>query len=128
MNGNTFAFVALAVEPTKATMYMDTGTGLVSSVNNVAHANATFGQVRLGIDPTARYFKGELDEAAIYSRALTVGEVGALAANAIYGTTTRPFFSLQPVSQTVIAGTTATLASSASGSLPLRNRMIRIEM
>ena len=66
-----WAFVALVVEPTKATMYMDAGAGLVSAVDNVAHANSTFDQVRLGIDPTARWFNGELDEAAVFNRALS---------------------------------------------------------
>jgi hypothetical protein len=114
-----WAFVALVVEPTKATMYMDDGTGLVSSVNNVTHANSTFGQVRLGIDPSARFFKGELDEAAVFARALSASEVAALSANGIYGTTTRPFFGLEPVSRTVVAGTPAAFTASASGSLPI---------
>jgi hypothetical protein len=114
-----WAFVALVVEPTKATMYMDTGAGLVSAVNNVTHANASFGQVRLGIDPTTRFFKGELDEAAVFGRALSLNEVSTLAATAIYGSTTRPFFSRQPVSQTVIVGNTAAFSASVSGSVPI---------
>jgi hypothetical protein len=48
-----------------------------------------------------------------------LNEVSTLAATAIYGSTTRPFFSRQPVSQTVIVGNTAAFSASVSGSVPI---------
>ena len=114
-----WAFVALVVEPTKATMYMDAGTGLVSAVDNVAHANCTFDQVRLGIDPTARFFNGDLDEAAVFNRALSLDEITTLHAAAFYGSTTKPFFTRQPASQPIVVGSTLTLTAAVFGSMPI---------
>jgi len=78
---NRAVFVALVVEPTKATMYMyDHGT-LYSSVNNVSHNVEEFGGVtRIGHDISndKRRFKGGIDDVRIYADALSEAEIYAL--------------------------------------------------
>ncbi len=71
---NTWTFVALVVEPGKATLYMNNGSGFQSAVNTVTHAAAKFGSVYIGRDPsqTSRHFRGAIDDARIYNEALTV--------------------------------------------------------
>src|SRR5690606_25720003 len=77
---NQWTFVALVVEPTKATIYMNAGAGLVSATNEANHApeefdgTLCFGQDSLG----SRFFNGTMDEVAIFDRALTPAEIGAL--------------------------------------------------
>jgi hypothetical protein len=76
-----WTFVALVVEPTKATVYMKDATGLHSAVNAVAHAPAAFaGETRLGSDvcSNSRYFRGMLDDIAIWNRALAPEEIAVL--------------------------------------------------
>ena len=65
-------FVALVIEPNKATLYMyDNGT-LYSSSQNIVHDIEEFnGPLWIGRDPTQnRYFKGAIDDVRIYSTAL----------------------------------------------------------
>ncbi len=77
---NQWTFVALVVEPSKATIYMNPGTGLVSATNTVAHALEEFdATLYLGQDPAgARFFNGSLDEVAIFNRALSPADIGRL--------------------------------------------------
>lgn len=73
-----WAFVALVIEPTKATMYLNGGSGLVSAVNNVSHAIEEFNNtLYLGRDTAAstRYFKGTIDDVRIFPRALPLAEI-----------------------------------------------------
>lgn len=75
---NTWTFCALVVEPTKATLYMKPDGGVIqTAVNNVTHAAAAFsGNWSLGQDPAGgRYFKGQLDDARIYTRSLSATEI-----------------------------------------------------
>lgn len=73
----TWTFVALVVEPGKATMYMNDGSGFQSAVNNTSHAAAAFGNVAIGHDPaqSSRHFLGAIDEARIYNEALSQTEL-----------------------------------------------------
>ncbi len=70
-------YVALAVTPTKATMYMYDGTTWSAAVNEVAHPVQAFADVtRLGADQdAARFFSGWIDEAAIYAKTLSEGQL-----------------------------------------------------
>lgn len=77
-----WAYVALVVEPDKATIYMNDGTGMQSAVNVSSHAIEAFdAQTALGVDPTggARFFNGAMDDVRIYGRALSAAEVTAIA-------------------------------------------------
>ncbi|MCP3904868.1 MAG: hypothetical protein GY715_14675 [Planctomycetes bacterium] len=78
---DTWAFVALVVEPDHATMYMHDGTTMLSSVNAVAHGIEAFDAVtHLGWDSTsaARHFGGVIDDVRIHDYALDTAEITSL--------------------------------------------------
>lgn len=76
-----WTFVALVVEPTRATIWMDDGTGLRSATTAVPHGVEEFdGTLRLGWDekkPTRRLF-GALDDVRIHGWALDAQEIADL--------------------------------------------------
>lgn len=77
-----WALVAVVIEPTKATIYLHDGTTLQSAVHTVNHAAAAFsGTTYLGWDSRfgSRRYKGLLDDARIYRRALSAAEITDLA-------------------------------------------------
>ncbi len=78
--GNQWTFVAMVIEPGKATVYMDDGTTLKSTVNNVAHSVQTIGGGHLGDDYGYRYFKGSIDDVRIYDYSMTRAEIEAVIA------------------------------------------------
>ena len=93
-----WTYVALAVSPSQATMYMYDGTTWSSANNVMAHGPATFAaQTLIGYDSAdaARHYSGRLDEAAVYNKALTVGQ---LRSHALAGfcDTNRPTFVTDP--------------------------------
>ncbi len=72
-----WAFVALVVEPQRATLYLDAGS-LQSAVHAAAHGIEEFdGELKLGHDPadTTRRFRGSIDEARVHDHALTSAEI-----------------------------------------------------
>jgi hypothetical protein len=76
---NEWTFVALVVEPEKATMYMGTASGLASAVNTATHNPAALADpFYLGRDRTDRPLVGLIDEAAIFKRSLGANEIGTL--------------------------------------------------
>ncbi len=78
---NQWSFVALVVEPTKATMYLLNANGMQSAVNAVTHAARAFtDNIRIGGDPNgdARTFNGLIDEVAIFNAALSPSEIQGL--------------------------------------------------
>ncbi|MEN9359293.1 MAG: hypothetical protein RL095_828 [Verrucomicrobiota bacterium] len=77
----TWTFVAIAVEPTKATLVMRPAGGTLSSaVNTVAHDVDEFNSsLLLGRDTSgSRRFKGAIDEVRVYSRTLSLAELTTL--------------------------------------------------
>ena len=69
-------FVALVVEPTQATLYLDSGSGLFSSANSLAHGPATWSAVQFGSDPQGgRDYSGSMDDVAVYTYALAPDEI-----------------------------------------------------
>ena len=69
-------FVALVVEPTQATVYMDSGWGLWSAANTLAHGTVAWSGVRFGSDPQGgRDYKGSMDDVAVYAYALPADEI-----------------------------------------------------
>jgi hypothetical protein len=77
---NEWVFVALVVEPAKATLYLSDGT-LSSAINEIDHRIEEFdGVTRIGHDvhTEGRYFKGTIDDVRIYNYALSQAEVEAL--------------------------------------------------
>lgn len=75
-----WTFVALVIEPTKATMYMNSGSGFTSAVNAVSHGKYSFGAVHIGSDPTGgRVFSGAIDEPRVYGVALSQADLTQVA-------------------------------------------------
>jgi hypothetical protein len=68
---------------------------------------------------TERFFSGDIDEVAIYNKALSATAIAAMYATAAYGSIAAPFVTGNPGNQTVAAGSTAALSGAASGSLPI---------
>lgn len=73
----TWTFVALVIESNRATIYMNDGTGFQTAVNTVAHNPGAFGTTYIGRDPanSSRHFKGTMDEARLYGKAMTQAEL-----------------------------------------------------
>lgn len=78
----TWTFVALVIEPDKATFYLNDGSGMQTSVRNAPHAAKLLGTgFRLGHEPLGnRYLPGMMDNARIVTRALSASEIADLAA------------------------------------------------
>lgn len=116
---NQWVFVALVIEPTRATFYMNDGNGLVSSVNNTAH-NVVAGNdpMFIGRDRTDRVFNGEIDEAAVFKRALLPEEIQSLSLIGVSGPTA-PEIASQPRSQAVIVGAPVSFTVRAIGGAPI---------
>jgi hypothetical protein len=75
---NEWVFVALVIEPTKAMLYLNGG----SATNAIAHVPQSLANINLGRDPyttESRLFRGVLDDARLYSRALSLAEIAYLA-------------------------------------------------
>ncbi len=75
---DTWTFVALVIQPASATLYLDGGQGMQTSVHNVAHAPGGFNAaIQLGWDTysAARRFRGAIDEVRFYNRALSPEEL-----------------------------------------------------
>jgi len=73
---NEWAFVALVVEPSRATLYLNGTTNF--AVNSITHITQQFtGPLMIGQDPeiAGRLVRGAIDDARIYSRALTAEEI-----------------------------------------------------
>ena len=78
---NQWVFIALAVEPTKATVYMHDGT-LQSAVNTLTHNAETFGNpTSIGQDIYGRNFTGRIDDVRIYNYTLDTSAAIALASS-----------------------------------------------
>ena len=72
-----WVFVALVIEPSKATVYMYDGT-LQSSVHTSSHTAQIFGGTTyIGWDPNAstRHFKGNIDDVRIYTKSFSQAEI-----------------------------------------------------
>ena len=88
LSDDTWYYVALVVESTKATFYVieEDGT-LTTAVNTTSHAalDASSNGWKIALDDaTTRYFNGTIDEVAIYDQALSQSTVVAHAAAAGY--------------------------------------------
>jgi hypothetical protein len=69
--------------------------------------------------PANSFWKGEVDEVAFYTNSLSLEQVQAHYAAALYGNTTKPFFTLQPQSQVAAAGSQVTFKAQVGGSAPI---------
>jgi hypothetical protein len=83
-----WVLAALTVEPTRAILYLHDGAGAVTATNVAAHTAIAFSDssTYVGWDSIAsssRRFYGQIDEAMIFDRALTLTELNALYTAAI---------------------------------------------
>ena len=75
---NEWVFIALVVEPAKATLYLNDE----SAVNIVSHSAEEFnGITYIGRDYSYRSFKGYIDEITIWNRSLDASEIAELYTN-----------------------------------------------
>jgi hypothetical protein len=119
-----WSFVAVVIEPSKATLYVGTGGSLTNAVNAIAHTvEAWGGTAAIGDDPgfsNGRVFNGAIDEVAVFNHALSFDSI-----NTLYGVglgktkVAPPQFSVTPSSATVYATRTATFNSTVTGSSPI---------
>lgn len=112
-------FAALIVRPDQAVIYAP-GGNLNPATNVHTHAVLEFdGVTFLGTDPALSGMNGGLDEVAIFSRALSLGEVYSQYATAVGGLAPRIFAEPQPPGSILYAGDSLTLTVDAGGTPPL---------
>jgi hypothetical protein len=85
---NVWSYVAVAVAPTNAILYLYNTNGLLSATNFVTHTNMTWGgsqsNIRIGSDNSVgTTFNGRIDEVAVFNRALTAAEILQLAGQSV---------------------------------------------
>ena len=81
--------------------------------------NSSTAPLQLGGNPTAsEYFNGQMDEAAVFNRALSAAEIASIYA-AQYGSLLAPSIVKDVTGDVVYAGGTARFSVSASGSQPI---------
>jgi hypothetical protein len=68
------------------------------------------------LDGLRKFFNGDIDEVAVYNKALTDSQILAHYLSAIYSTNGAPVFKQQPQNQSVFLGQTATFTSLTEGS------------
>ncbi len=117
-----WSLVALTVTPTSATIYVMNSSGIVSSRHTYPHPSQSFS------DPTviggdslaaARGFSGTIDDVAFFNKALSRDELATMFYAASGVTNYAPLIVVQPVSQTVYAGQSASFNVAGGGSAPL---------
>jgi hypothetical protein len=119
-----WTYVALAVAPSQATIYMYDGTNWSSAINIVDHPVQAFdATTRVAADNSnARFMTGLVDEAAIYGTTLTEGQLHTHALGG-FGGTTAPVLVTDPPTQTpagtIYTTTPFTLTADVYGQPPL---------
>lgn len=73
-----------------------------------------------GSSTYGNFFDGEIDEVAVYNKALAATNVLAHYIAGLYGNNTKPIFVTQPGSRTVVEGTTVALTAVAEGTPVIR--------
>ena len=124
-----WSFVAMVVEPSKATLYVYNTNGQKSAANIFTHVVQPFaGNTYIGQDVNSadgsRIFNGLIDEVTIWNRSLTGEQISALY-TAASGKVVPPSISLQPAAQTTYVGLNAQFAVSAVGSPTLSYRWLK---
>ena len=126
---NQWTFVAVVVEPTRATLYMATNGVLRAAVNPLTHINQPFaGMSYIGNDPLsstgARIFNGIIDEVALFNRSLSGEEIASLYTVAS-SLNLAPQISQQPAERFTYVGQSASLQVAAAGTGPLRYQWLK---
>jgi hypothetical protein len=120
-----WSFIAVVVEPTKATLYLGSGGTLNAAVDFSPHQNELFGaKGELGHQPGRaagdRVFNGSIDDAAVFNYPLTFDQINILYGTGLGSIQTRPpAIVKQPLSTALYAARTAHFETVAIGSSPL---------
>lgn len=116
---NVWNLVALTITPTAGTVYLGDSKGnFTSATNRVAHAAASLNaDMQLGGDLIAeRRFKGDIDEAVIFNRALSLEEIKLIYQIGLAGFEMPPEFTIEPLDFEGFEEDTVTLSAMALGS------------
>jgi hypothetical protein len=76
-----WSFVAVVIDPAKATLYLYNTNAQLYATNAIPHTSESWaGPARIGGDPNnvTRTFNGDVDEVAVFNKALTPAEVSNL--------------------------------------------------
>lgn len=118
--------VAAIGNATSLNLYLVSTNGInqaTTTVSTTNYGNSVYG-FNIGgggvLDTTGNFFTGQLDEVALFDRALTIGELSDLFGAALLGGALPPSIAQQPQSSTVYAGRTVQLHVSAVGTAPLQ--------
>ena len=121
---DTWNYIVVVWTPSGQTFYLDNGDGsglqaktVGGTVDPNTWKNVPFYIGRQG-SRTDRGWPGQIDELALFDRALTPAEVTNLHLNAISGPTA-PNIIAQPASQTVVAGMPVSFTVGVSGAAPM---------
>lgn len=123
--------VAMVVTPSNVTFYLGDANGRFdSAVNTATHDSAKLdGDFAIGgtISPSAttRNLNGDMDEVAIFTRALSREEIEAIYSAGIVGPGAKPEITTQPAGYAGFEGDTARLTVTALGSAPLKYQWFR---
>jgi len=122
---NQWSFVAVVVEPTKATLYLGSGGALNAAVDFSPHQLELFGtKAELGHQPgrdfSDRVFNGSIDDAAVFNYALSFDQINILYGTGLGSITVRPpAIVKEPLATGLYAGRTAHFEAAVIGSSPL---------
>jgi len=122
---NQWSFIAVVVEPTKATLYLGSGGALNAAVDFSPHQRELFGaKGELGHQPGRgdgdRVFNGSIDDTAVFNYPLTFDQINVLYGTGLGSIQARPpAIVKQPLSTALYAARTAHFEAVAIGSSPL---------
>lgn len=126
INPGQWYFTAAVGDGSSLTLYLlSTNLAMQTSVNvaTTNYGSSTF-PFRIGgggiLDATGNYFAGQIDDVAVFDRALSSGEIAKIYGAAQTGGLLPPAVSIQPASATYYAGRNAHLSVAAVGSEPLQ--------
>jgi tetratricopeptide (TPR) repeat protein len=129
VSDDEWVFVALVVEPNKATLYLGQDQELSCAANTTDHYIEEFdGITRIGSDPETyvqqyRYFKGWIDDVRIYRFALSEQEIRAVYAGEGPGPIDRPDWIVDVSEPQLVSVEPETDEDDASYYLPLRSEL-----
>jgi hypothetical protein len=124
---NQWSFVALAISPTNAILYLFNTNAQLSATNTIAHtAEGWSGLTFLGCDaqnstgtPQGRSFNGIIDEMAVFNKTVSPLEIYNLYKKALGLNAIAPAIASQPAPKALFEGRKATFNVVASGDQPL---------
>ena len=126
----TWAHAVMTYDGTSGQVYYLNGIrvpetgGFSDFVRNVT-ADLLIGAAGPGIGALSVPFKGEIDEVAFYNTTLSLAQVQAHYAAALYGTNVAPIFKTQPIPTTVKLHSSITLRVVAEGSVQISYQWLK---